>query len=112
MATRGPGTLCQYLHRLYYPAIRRDVDYLVQRELSAIPPLQAAKVTAILQKNDCVDFLAQFYIDAFISRFAERLFYFSYRQAAHDIYPFENVVHDSLKALVEKQIQRLLDENS
>lgn len=111
LATRGPGTLDQYLHRLYYPTIKSDIDYLVKRELDRIPPLQTASVSAILQKNDSLEFLAQFYTDAFISRLSEQLFYSQHRRGTRDIYPFENVVHDSLKVLVENQIQRLLNES-
>lgn len=111
LSTRGPATLDQYLHRLYYPAIKQDIEFLVQRELEKLGPIQAAGVSTILQKNDCMDFLAQFYTDAFLSRFAERLYYSSRRRGAHDIYPFENVVHDSLKTLVESQVKRLVEDN-
>lgn len=58
-----------------------------------------------------MDFLAQFYTDAFLSRFAERLYYSSRGRGAHDIYPFENVVHDSLKTLVKSQVKRLVEDN-
>ena len=36
LSTRGPATLDQYLHRLYYPAIKQDIEFLVQRELKSL----------------------------------------------------------------------------
>ena len=96
-----------YLHRLYYPAIEDDIAFLVQREIERLNPIEASSVSTALKANDCVDFLAQFYTDAFITRFVERLNYSARRRSVHDIYPFENVVHDSLEALVEQQIRRL-----
>lgn len=107
LSFRGPGTFDQYLHRLYYPAIEDDIAFLVQREIERLNPIEASSVSTALKANDCVDFLAQFYTDAFITRFVERLNYSARRRSTHDIYPFENVVHDSLEALVEQQIRRL-----
>lgn len=107
LSFRGPGTFDQYLHRLYYPAIEDDIAFLVRREIERLNPIEASSVSTALKANDCVDFLAQFYTDAFITRFVERLNYSARRRSVHDIYPFENVVHDSLEALVEQQIRRL-----
>ena len=67
-------------------------------------PVMSDRVLRIQVRND-------FSANEAFSRFAERLYYSSRRRGAHDIYPFENVVHDSLKTLVESQVKRLVEDN-
>ncbi len=69
-------------------------------------PLVRQAVRERLTGNAGVDFLAEFYTGAFLSRFVERLNYTSARRTARDILPFENVVHDSLAALIRQEVEK------
>ncbi len=107
-ANRGPGTLDYYLHQLYPPVIREDVEMLLERELEGVSPLMREHVREVFYRNDGIGFLAEFYTDAFLARFVERLTYSSSRRAARDIIPFENVVHDSLSALIKQEVANVM----
>ncbi len=101
---RGPGTLDYYLHQLYQPVIREDVEMILERELTGVGPLQRERIRDVFCRNAGIDFLAEFYTDAFLARFVERLTYSSSRRAARDIIPFENIIHDSLTAFIRQEI--------
>ena len=105
-STRGPGTLDFYLHQLFFPVIREDILFLIDRGVEEQAPLVRQAVRERLTGNAGVDFLAEFYTGAFLSRFVERLNYTSARRTARDILPFENVVHDSLAALIRQEVEK------
>ena len=105
-STRGPGTLDFYLHQLFFPVIREDILFLIDRGVDEQAPLVRQAVRERLTGNAGVDFLAEFYTGAFLSRFVERLNYTSARRTARDILPFENVVHDSLAALIRQEVEK------
>lgn len=105
-STLGPGTLDQYLRQLYRPALQEDILLLVEREVAAENALVRERIRAKVTANASVDFLAEFYTGAFISRFVERLNYAATTRTAADIVPFENVVHDSLQALVSQEVRK------
>ena len=109
-STRGPGTLDFYLHQLFFPVIREDILFLIDRRVEEQAPLVRQAVRERLTGNAGVDFLAEFYTGAFLSRFVERLNYTSARRTARDILPFENVVHDSLAALIRQEVEKAASE--
>ncbi|WP_158539816.1 TetR family transcriptional regulator [Gordonibacter sp. 28C] len=105
-STRGPGTLDFYLHQLFFPAIKEDILFLIDREIGRQSAVERKALRERMTSNAGVDFLAEFYTGAFLSRFVERLNYTSARRTARDIIPFENVVHDSLAALIRQEIEK------
>ncbi len=107
---RGPGTLDYYLHQLYPPVIREDIETLLDKELAGVTPIVREHVREAFCKRDGIGFLAEFYTDAFLARFVERLTYSSSRRAARDIIPFENVVHDSITALIKQEVNKALEQ--
>lgn len=104
--TRGPGTLDYYLHQLYCPVIRQDILLLIDYEASLYNPLIAEGVREKITANASIDFLAEFYTGAFLARIVERLNYAPSRRTTRQIIPFENVVHDSLAALIRQEADK------
>lgn len=103
---RGPGTLEDYLYRLYCPEIRTDISCIVDAMLAGEPPLLQAESRERLTQGASVDFLAEFFTGAFIQRYIKRLLDDEARRTIEDIIPYENVIHDSLSLLIGADRER------
>ena len=90
----GMGSLDSYLYQLYFPAIRRDVLFVLSsRRLPA----------------ESVDFLAELYTDAFLAFFRRRLCSSGSQPLLEGIGPFANILHSSIEHEIrEQQLRRML----
>lgn len=89
-----PDGLREYLHRLYVPALRDDVRFILSNRYL---------------KEENVTFLAEFYTGAFLSYFFRRTLEPPSRPLRADIGPFANIVHTSLENVIkEQQLSRIL----
>lgn len=102
----GPGTLEHYLLTLYLPVITDDIHYLIERKISEQKLLVQEDIRIQVDRGYSVDFLAEFFTGAFISRYIQRLNYASVGRTAEEISPFENVIHDSLGWLIHQEVTR------
>ena len=100
----GADTLDCYLHRIYTPCIKDDIWYLVDRELSLVDGVDAGMVRRKLMQNASIDFLADFYTGAFVSRVIMRIHDERENRNMFDIAPFENVIHESLQLIIAKHV--------
>lgn len=100
----GPGTLEHYLITLYQPALADDVVYLIRRKLDEQDGIVRETIRDRVDRGYSIEFLAEFFTGAFISRQIQRLNYSSTGRTAEDIYPFENVIHDSLGWLIHQEV--------
>ena len=103
----GADTLDNYLHRIYTPCIKDDIWCLIDRELSFIDGVDAGIVRRKLMQNAAVDFLADFYTGAFVSRVIMRIHDERENRNMFDIAPFENVIHESLQLMIAKHVGSL-----
>jgi len=107
----GPGSLEHYLLNLYLPVISDDIHYLIERKISEQKLMVREDIRIRVDRGYSVDFLAEFFTGAFISRYIQRLNYASVGRTAEEISPFENVIHDSLGWLIHQEVTRhALDE--
>lgn len=90
----GPGCLREYLFKLYQPAVRSDVMFILSnRQL----------------KDASVDFLADFYAGAFLSFVIRRACDTSCPSIMRGAGPYANIVHSSLEhEIKEQQLRRML----
>lgn len=102
----GPGTLEHYLLTLYLPVITDDIHYLIEQKVSEQKLMLQEDIRIQLDRGYSVDFLAEFFTGAFISRYIQRLNYASVGRTAEEISPFENVIHDSLGWLIHQEVAR------
>ncbi|MBQ9953856.1 MAG: TetR family transcriptional regulator [Eggerthellaceae bacterium] len=102
----GPGTLEHYLLSLYMPAIADDIRYLMDRKISEQKLMVREDIRIRVDRGYSVDFLAEFFTGAFVSRYIQRLNYASVGRTAQEISPFENVIHDSLGWLIHQEVTR------
>lgn len=86
------GNLSEYLYRLYTPALRCDVEFVLSnRQL----------------RRESIDFLAEFYADAFITFMIRRCRNLSVKRIMTGSEPFANILHSSLEnEIKEQQLQR------
>lgn len=90
----GQNSLRDYLYRLYVPALKDDVRFILSnRHL----------------REESVDFLAEFYTGAFLSYLIGQ----TVNPKKHDIMegvgPFCNIIHSSLEnEIKEQQLRRML----
>lgn len=103
----GTDTLDSYLHRIYTPCIKEDIWYLVDRELLLMDGIDAGAARRKLTSNSAVDFLADFFTGAFISRVIMRIHDERENRNMYDIAPFENVIHESLQLMIAKHVRML-----
>lgn len=90
----GADSLRAYLKRLYTPAMEDDVLSILSNRY--------------LPRNN-VRFLAEFYVGALVSYFAERVIDPSCTDLVEDMGPFDNLVHSSLEwEIKEQQLRRNL----
>ncbi|MGN0038952.1 MAG: TetR family transcriptional regulator [Coriobacteriales bacterium] len=94
MREQGPNCLDSYLYQLYFPAIRRDILFVLSsRRLSA----------------ENVDFLAEVYTDALLSFFRRRLCTGRSSSLLGGVGPFANILHSSIEHEIrEQQLRRML----
>ena len=102
----GPGTLEHYLLELYRPAIMDDIRYLLDRELSKLEGIAREGLRASVDRGYSVEFLADFFTGAFVSRYVQRLNYTPIGRTAEEVSPFENVIHDSLGWIIHQEVAR------
>ena len=102
----GPGSLEHYLLNLYRPVIADDIRYLIDRKLSQQKLMLQEDIRLRVDRGYSVDFLAEFFTGAFVSRYIQRLNYASTGRTAEEISPFENVIHDSLGWLIHQEVMR------
>lgn len=105
----GPGTLEHYLLNLYQPAMTDDVHYLIERKLLEQNVILRENVREKIDRCYSVDFLAEFFTGAFISRYIQRLNYAPVGRTAEEISPFENVIHDSLGWIIHQEVLRAVE---
>ncbi len=103
----GIDTLDSYLHRIYTPCIKDDIWYLIDRELSLLGDIDAGMARRKLERNSSVDFLADFFTGAFVSRVIMRIHDERENRNMFDIAPFENVIHESLQLMISKHLGSL-----
>lgn len=108
-STIGNGELDDYLHTIYTPVIKEDIWYLIDRELSLISPIERAAIETALFNESAVDFLAEFYTGAFISRQIMRIHDEKKNRSIHDVTPFENVIHESMQLMVANHTKQMFD---
>lgn len=90
----GPGCLKDYLFKLYQPAVRNDVLFILSnRQL----------------KEASIDFLAEFYTGAFLSYITRRASDLSCQSIMKGASPYANIIHSSLEhEIKEQQLRRML----
>lgn len=108
----GPGTLEHYMLNLYQPVLAEDIRYLIDRKLSEEKLIIRSTVRSKIDHGYSVDFLADFFTGAFVSRYILRLNYASTGRTAEDIQPFENVIHDSIGWIVHQEITHALERDA
>lgn len=88
------GNLHDYLYKLYVPAVRSDIDFVLSnRQL----------------KGSCADFLSEFYAGAFLSYITRRICSPGNKHVMEGVGPFANIVHSSLEnEIKEQQLKRML----
>lgn len=90
----GQNTLRDYLYRLYVPALRNDVRFILSNRYL---------------KEENVDFLAEFYTGAFLSYLIGQTVNLRKLDLVGDVGPFANIVHSSLEnEIKEQQLRRIL----
>ncbi len=104
LSVRGPGSLEEYLYRLYRPQIKQDIMLLIERRLADEGPLERAVEQELLSGGSNVDFLAEFFTGAFIQRMVKRLLDEPCQRSLEEVRPYENIVHDSLALLIERSV--------
>lgn len=91
---KDTGNLQDYLYRLYVPAVRSDIDFVLSnRQL----------------KEASADFLSEFYAGAFLSYITRRICSPGNKHVMEGVGPFANIVHSSLEnEIKEQQLRRML----
>ncbi len=91
---KDAGNLTDYLYRLFIPAMRRDVEFVLSnRQL----------------RDASIDFLAEFYTGALLSIILRRACDPHAGRICEGIGPFSNIVHASLENTIkEQQLRRML----
>ena len=102
----GPGTLEHYLLNLYQPVLADDIRFLLEGSLREHSDIARAAIRERIDRRYSLDFLAEFFTGAFVSRFIQRLNYASTGRTAEDISPFENVIHDSMDLIIHQEVLR------
>ena len=102
----GPDTLEHYLMTLYRPAIADDIRYLIRRKVSEQNLIDQVGILGKVDRAYSVDFLADFFTGAFVSRYVQRLNYASVGRTAEEVSPFENVIHDSLGWIIHQEVTK------
>jgi len=105
----GPDTLEHYMLNLYRPAIADDIRYLIERKTAEQNLLLHGDVHEKIDRGYSVDFLAEFYTGAFVSRYIQRLNYSSAGRTVEEISPFEDVIHDSLGWIIHQEVTKAVD---
>lgn len=99
----GLGTLEDYLYQLYQPRLKEDIYFLINSGLICDNSMQSALLKEHLIHGSAVDFLAEFYTGAFISRFIRRLNWAQSKRTVEEVMPYENVIHDSIFLLLHEK---------
>lgn len=100
----GYDTLDDYLHRIFTPCLKQDVLYLIELELAKVREIHATQLREDIEGTPAVDFLAEFYTGAFISRLIRRLYDAQANRTLDDIRPFENIIHESLHRMIQAHV--------
>ncbi len=90
----GQSSLRDYLYRLYVPAIKSDVRFVLSNRYL---------------KEESIDFLAEFYTGAFLSYLIRQTTNLQKHNITEGVGPFANIVHSSLEnEIKEQQLRRIL----
>ncbi len=90
----SPNGLRAYLHRLYVPALKNDVHFILSNRYL---------------KEESVTFLAEFYTGAFLSYLCTQTMNLSKHDLTEGVGPFANIVHSSLEnEIKEQQLRRMI----
>lgn len=107
LLSRGPGSLEEYLYRLYQPEIVRDIHLLIERKLEGEGLLDRTGELGHLSEGSGIGFTADFFTGAFIQRIVKRLVDEPVQRSLDEVKPFENIVHDSLMLLIDRAVGML-----
>lgn len=99
----GVGTLDTYLHEVYTPLLREDVLHLIDIECGEEGFLSLGG-RASLDRGSTIDFLAEFYTGAFISRIIRQIHDAPSNRTIEDIRPFQNIIHESLRLMIREHV--------
>lgn len=90
----GSASLSSYLRALYTPALEEDIRFILSNRY--------------LSEGN-IRFLAEFYVGAFVTFFAQKVCDPSCTDIMASVRPFDNIIHSSLESEIKKQqLKRIL----